>query len=214
MTEAKLPARAPPDLVRRIPTWALRRRHEVLWAVLDTVGAYVRPFGQMRSWGPLPSGRFDPHPDGPPGDTSGELVSYAATSLVTAVAERYRDRRAVTPHDHNQPAAYAWLPRRDLRLIDVTGPGAVRLGASHKINSGPKNVTRRWARALRSAWPDADGLLYASSMTGEQAVTLWAPAQSTFGPAPAFASLIASPAPIWRATLRDACSELGYDWVL
>ncbi len=106
-----------------------------------------------------------------------------------------KDRRAVTPSDQNQPAAYAWFPQRALQLIDLTGPGAVRLGASHKINSGPKGVTRRWARAIRAAWPDADGLLCASSMTGEEAVTLWAPAQETFAPAPAFASLSARPSP-------------------
>lgn len=213
MIEAKLPSQPPADLANRTPDWAIRDHQEVLWAILDTAGAHPRPFGQMRSWGPLPSGRFDPHPEGPPGDTSGELVSYAAASLLTALAERYQDRRAITPYDGNQPAAYAWFPQRALHLIDLTGAGAVRLGASHKINSGSKNVTRRWARAIRAAWPEADGIRCASSMTGEQAIALWAPGEATFGPAPAFSSLVSSPAPLWVETLQGACAALGYDWI-
>ncbi len=109
--------------------------------------------------------------------------------------------------------SYAWFPQRALQLVDLTGPGAVRLGASHKISSGPKGVTRRWARAIRAAWPDADGLLDDSSMTGEEAITLLAPAQETFAPAPAFASLIGSPVAAWRETLQDACRQLGYNWI-
>lgn len=129
---------------------------------------------------------FDPHPEGPPG--------------------RHSQRS-------KPPRRICLVPQRALQLIDLTGPGAVRHGASHKINSGPKGVARRWARAIRAAWPDADGLLYASSMTGEEAVTLWAPAQETFAPAPAFASLIGSPVAAWRETIQDACRQLGYDWI-
>ncbi|MGI8752539.1 MAG: RES domain-containing protein [Acidimicrobiales bacterium] len=204
MTEAKLPAHPPADLAGRTPDWRVRDPHGVLWAILDTAGAHPRTFGQMRSWGPLRSGRFDPHPAGPPKSTSGELVSYAATTLLTAIAERYQDRRAVTPHDHNRPAAYAWFPQRALHLIDCTSSTAPHRPHRHRRRPSrrlpqdqlrPKNVTRRWARAVRAAWPDADGLLYSTSMTDEPAITLWAPAHSTFGPAPAFSSLISSPAP-------------------
>ena len=130
-----------------------------------------RAFGTMRSYGPLSSARFDPHPE-PAGDTSGELALYAAADLLTAIAERYQRRRLLHLADPSDPIAYSWRPARALNLVDVTGVGAVRLGASHGINSGPKAVCRRWARAVRAAWPSADGLRYSSSMTGHDCVVL------------------------------------------
>lgn len=106
--------------------------------------------------------------------------------------------------------AYAWFPARPLRTIDLTGPGAVVVGASHTISDYRKDVTRRWARALRAAWPEADGVHYSSSMTGEPCLALWRPAADSFPPAPSFARGIDEPIEPWQDVLRDAAARLRY----
>lgn len=209
---AKLPTTPPADLAGRQPDWYRWAPARPLWTIADGAGPYARPFGQMRSWGPLETARFDPHPE-PPHDTSGELVLYAASDLVTAVAERYQHRRALELGDHRQPVVYSWSPLRRLRLLDLSGSGAVRLGASHVINSGPKPVSRRWAQAFRTAWPDADGLRYTSSMAGHDCAVLWAPAADTFPSAPALALPVSLRATAWQALLEGVCATLGFDYL-
>lgn len=211
MSGAKLPRTPPADLPVRQPEYYLWPTTRPLWAILAGSGAYARPFGTMRAYGPLLSARFDPHPE-PASDISGELVLYAACDLLTAIAERYQRRRMVYLSDPDSPIAFSWPATRDLNLVDVTNVGAVRLGASHAINSGPKAVCRRWARAIRATWPDTDGMRYSSSMTGRDCTVLWAPANDTFPPWPAFAEFIASPGTYWQRLIQKACVDLGYDY--
>lgn len=211
MSGAKLPRTPPADLSSRRPdsyTWPLARP---LWAILDGSGPYARPFGTMRSYGPVASARFDPHPE-PADAASGELVLYVACDLLTAIAERYQRRRMVSLIDPAFPVVCSWSATRDLSLIDVTSVGTVRLGASHAINAGPKKVCRRWAQAIRAAWPSVDGMLYSSSMTGRDCAVLWTPAGDSFPPGPAFAEFMASPGSHWQRLIQKACADLGYDY--
>lgn len=182
-----------------------------LWQLANSSGAHAAGFGHLRRYGPLPSGRFDPHPE-PPSDSSGELVAYTAETLLTALAERFQHNREVRRSDPTRPVVYAWFPARELGLLDLSGPGAVALGAAHALSGYRKDVTRRWARALRRAWPDADGLLYSSAMTGEPCISLWTPAADTYPAAPAFVRLVDDPAAIWQGTLRAACAHLGFTY--
>ena len=211
MSAPKLPRTPPTDLPARQPEYYIWPTSRPLWAILDGSGTYARPFGTMRSYGPIASARFDPHPE-PPSDISGELVLYAACDLLTAIAERYQRRRMVHLSAPASPIAFSWSATRGLNLIDLTNVGAVRLGASHAINSGPKTVCRRWARAIRQAWPHSDGLHYSSSMTGRDCAVLWLPASGTFPPGPAFAEFMASPGSHWQRLIQKACVELGYDY--
>ncbi len=176
---------------------------------MNSAGAHPAQFAQMRRYGPLPSARFDPHPE-PATDDSGELVAYAASTLLTAVAERFQHNREVRRDDPSRPVAYAWSPTRDLCLLDLTGPGAVTLGAAHALSGYRKDVTRTWARALRAAWPDADGPLYSSSMTGQPCLALWTPAANSYPTAPTFARALNDTADTWQSTLRNACAHLAY----
>lgn len=209
---AKLPRQPPGDLAQRQPQITAWRSTDVLWHIASTAGPFATRFGQMRSYGPLPSARFDPHPE-PARDHAREAVLYASATLLTALAERFQHGREIRTDDPAAPVAYAWTPTRSSRLIDLTGPGATRLGASHAIGSGPKPATRAWARAIRVTWPDVDGLLYSSSMTGESCLALWAPAQDAFPTAPSFARLLGdSSMAAWRELLRSAAVQLGYDF--
>ena len=208
---AKLPSQPPADLSARDPDWHMWPVSDPLWHIANTSGPFATRFGAMRSFGPLDSARFDPHPP-PAGDHRQERVLYAARDLVTALAERFQHGREIRCHQPTDPIVYAWKPMRPLRLLDVTGLSPLRLGASQLLSTGPKRQTRTWARALRKAWPLADGLLYQSSMAGRVCAALWAPAGDSFPTWPSFAKLLADPAAAWSSLLRNAAAQIHCDY--
>lgn len=209
---AKLPRVPPDDLAVREPGLVDWTTDRVMWQIASSQGPYRVLFGQMRVFGPLASARFDPHPE--PATADGpERVLYAAATLLTALAERFQHGREIRTDDPSGPVAYAWLPTRSLTLVDLTGPAATRLGASYAISAGPKPVTRAWARAIRRTWPDVDGLLYSSAMTGEDCLVFWAPAADSFPEAPTYARLVGDASTIgWQTLLRSAAVQIGYDF--
>ena len=182
-----------------------------MWSIVDGKGPYARRFGEMRAFGPLQSARFDPHPE-PPSISSNEKVLYVACDLLTAIAERYQRRRAVIMGEPTSPIVYSWFALRALRLMDLTGTGATRLGASQALTTGPRSIARRWARAIRAVWPDADGLYYSSSMSGRGCAACWGPAADSFPSKPTLAIPIDFPAQEFQDLVQAACAELGYEY--
>lgn len=152
-----------------------------LYRIHRVEGRHRTRWDQMRAWGPDMSSRWDPHPE-PVGDHQDERVMYAATDYATAFGEVFQGTRSVTVSPSK--ALAAWLPRRPLRLLDLTDTWAVRNGASGSLNSAPRSTCRAWAREIRSAWPDIDGLLTRSTMTNRPVVTLFAPARDSFPDGP------------------------------
>ena len=193
-------------LAGQIPEIGTVEPHTVLWRVHETVGPHVLDWNQLRHFGPVADCRFDPQPP-PPGPGNPEGVLYAAVDLPTTLAERFQTTRTVDRR-RGSPALVAWHPTRPLQLLDLTGDWPVRLGASHVINTGRRDVCRAWARALRAAWPDADGLRHTSSMTGHPGVTLWTPAANSFPARPDFSELLAHPG--LATWLAAACRTVGY----
>ncbi|GAB2732717.1 RES family NAD+ phosphorylase [Nocardioides pakistanensis] len=178
----------------------------VLWRVHSTEGAHPSAWNQMRSWGPAPTCRFDPHE--PPPHEQAEKVLYAALDVPTALAEVFHEQRRVI-RDVGAPFLSGFAVTRSLRLLDLTGDWPLRVGAAHAINGdSDKAKTRAWARAFRLAYPDADGLLSLSSLTGRQMVTLFAPAEEALPAAPAFSEPLASGALLDR--LRVVAKSIGY----
>ena len=208
---AKLPQQPPADLAAREPGWRTWPTTDPLWHIANTSGPYATQFAAMRSYGPLASARFDPHPP-PPGDHPTERILYAAIDLVTALAERFQNGREIRCRQATSPIVYSWMPTRPLRLIDVSDVSALRPGASQPLSTGPRRHTRTWAAAIRRTWPAADGLRYQSSMTGRECVALWAPAADSFPPRPAFAKLLSDPAPAWMQALRNTAVQIRYDF--
>ena len=49
---------------------------------------------------------------------------------------------------------------RMLNLVEVTGPGLVRIGATAVVSSGPHHISQQWSLALWSHPQTPDGLLY------------------------------------------------------
>ncbi|APU14208.1 MULTISPECIES: RES family NAD+ phosphorylase [Actinoalloteichus] len=185
---ARLPQPPDPDVLRAM----LRETEDVvavhqatrLVRVFTTGGRHQQHWNTFRRVGPLAHARFDPHPvaddapapAGAPGAAkAADGVLYFGLSVRTSIAEVFQagsivDRRTRAPH------LVVLRPVRPLRLLDIAGLWPTRAGASQAISSGPKDRTQAWARAIRTAYPQLDGLWYRSSMdSGSPAVCLWDP---------------------------------------
>jgi len=146
------------------------------------VGAYALPWHQLRHFGPTAT-RFDPHPY-PAQHHADYAVLYAAADVDTALAEVFQHGRVVQPAAPNRPTLTVWRPTRTLRLLDIRGQWPIRQGASHVLNTGPHAACRQWAHAIADHPQHVDGILYTSSMTGQDAAALFLPAEDSFPAAP------------------------------
>ncbi len=190
-------AQHPPDTITlrddEVVTW-----QGVLWRVRRTTGPHPSRWHEGRTYGPLDGMRWDPHPD-PLGDHPGCSVLYAGATPFTCLAEVGWSRKAVDPTT-GAPYLTAWTPTRALRLLDLTADGtwALRHGASASLHARPRTVCRAWARgAHRLVDPGTggrlDGILTASTVFGQVAV-LFAPADDSYPPAPAYTAPLTDPA--------------------
>lgn len=207
---AKLP---PPDLAaleRATPEYHVLPVGTGLSRIHDTGGTYPSAWNELRCWGPHPTFRFDPHPDGSPTMHSSTFgVSYVALDSATAFAEVFRNTRIIAP---TQGQTLTVFPAQiSLRLLDLTGTWPVRVGAAHAINgSENKAATRAWARAFHQTYLDAHGLLYLSSMTGRRAIALFenAAQDGVFPADPSYTRSLRDRAS--RGILLAVADEIGY----
>ncbi len=79
------------------------------------------------------------------------------------LGEAYQQTRVIQ-RARDQPHLAAFETIRPLRLVDLTGLWPTAAGTSQAISSGPRASSRAWARAIATAYPGHDGLLYPSSM--------------------------------------------------
>ncbi|MGI6873564.1 RES family NAD+ phosphorylase [Amycolatopsis sp. 3B14] len=163
--------RADVDIVTVAPTRRLVR-------IFTAGGNHPQQWNTFRYTGPLPHGRFDPQPpsrDGRATADPGHGVLYFGLTVRTSVAEVFQTTSLVDRRTR-LPRLVVVRPSRPLRLLDLTGLWPTRVGASQEISSGPKKITQAWARAIRAAFPELDGLWYRSSMDGgHPALCLWDP---------------------------------------
>ncbi|HEV8528854.1 MAG TPA: RES family NAD+ phosphorylase [Actinomycetes bacterium] len=178
----------------------------VLWRIHRTLGNHVLPWDGFRTFGPLASARFDPHPL-PAGDHPGCGVLYAAQDLATSLAEVFQTTRLVNTKT-NDPHLTSWTPTRPLRVLDLTGTWAIRNQASASLSAAPRPTCRAWAHAIHAHWPDLDGLYAPSTMTGTPTIALWEPAKSCMPKLPDFSRPL-SHAMLWTLVQR-AATKIGY----
>lgn len=205
----KLP---PPDLerIRAVePEWATVTSDEALWRVHTVDGDHSYAWHEFRHYGPVPGMRFDPQPP-PPGDWT-DGVMYVATDLPTCLAEVYWETRLIS-RDSRQVSAF--FATRDLRLIDVRQSWIVKAGGAVAINGIDDKIrTQEWARALRTVHDEADGILYASSVTGKPCMALFdPPAGDAIGPAGGGDLRFSHPLdnPALDTLLLTAATQIGY----
>lgn len=175
-----------------------RSRHSLRW-------------DEFRHFGPLNS-RWDHHLPNSTGVPvlQERSIYYAATDAKTCLAEFFQHTRRV-----DRAAQSPWLVvfelARPLELLDLTGDFATRMGASMEIHSGPRMRSRRWACGLYEAFPDFDGILYASSMNGSEpalALTDRAEKRAVFPGHPVLHRALADD--VLLDSLKDAADRLGY----
>jgi len=181
--------------------------------VFTAGGAHPQRWNTFRHTGPLPHGRFDPQQpdaDGGPTTMPEHGVLYFGLSVRTSVAEVFQ-ATSIVDRTSRRPHLAVFRPRRTLRLLDLTGLWPTRAGASQELSSGGlKLLTQTWARVIREAHPDLDGLWYRSSMdSGRPAVCLWdPPAGSALPDLPD--ALLPLDHPGLDLPLARVCAELNY----
>lgn len=180
--------------------------------VFTVSGRHSQQWNGFRRTGPLPHARFDTHPPGPrgrPTDAPSHGVLYFGLSVRTSIAEVFQDT-SIVDRVTRRPFLVVVRPTRTLRLLDLSGLWPTRAGASQEISSGPRERTQEWARAIRQAHPDLDGLWYRSSMdSGNPAVCLWDPPAAGALPDTPDA-LVQLDNPGMDVPLARICDELNY----
>jgi hypothetical protein len=204
--------RPKPKAPRRPPQQLIREPHDIadytgtLWRVHRTEGEHVLPWNKLRTYGPLPSMRWDPHP-GPQPISAAEGVLYAAADIATSLAEVYQTTRVIDTRA-GAPALTAWQPQRRLRLLDLSGTWLLRNTASAALLAAPRSICRRWARAIYTTWPELDGLYVPSTLTGRATIVLWNAAADSISAMPSFSRPLTHPL-VWSIT-QAAAAEIGY----
>lgn len=197
--------RTPPEQLVRDPVDSVEFSG-TLWRIHRTAGQYVLAWNQLRTYGPLPSMRWDPHPGPAPGTRTGGVL-YAAADVATSLAEVYQTTRVIDTRA-GAPALTAWQPQRPVRLLDLSGTWLLRNSASAALLAAPRSTCRRWARAVHTTWPDLDGLYVPSTMTGRPNIVLWNAAVDSIPEMPGFSRPLAQPL-VWSIA-QAAATEIGY----
>lgn len=213
---ARLPQPPPPAALKSL----LRSTEDIvavhhatrLVRVFAAGGRHRQRWNSFRYSGPLPHARFDPHPLAPNGGpTSGKDPGslYFGLSVRTSLAEVFQSS-SIVDRSTRRPHLVVFRPRRTLCLLDLAGLWPTRAGASQEISSGPKVITQAWARAIRAAHPDLDGLWYRSSMdSGDPAICLWDPPAANALPSTPEV-LLPLDYPGLDLPLARICAELNY----
>lgn len=174
-------------------------------------GNHPQQWNTFRYTGPLPHGRFDPQPPkrGASVTDPANGVLYFGLTVRTSVAEVFQTTSTIDRKSRG-PRLVVVRPARTLRLLDLSGLWPTRVGASQEISSGPKKITQAWARAIRAAFSDLDGLWYRSSMDGGgPAICLWDPPAGSALPADPDV-LLPLDHPGLDVPLGRVCEELNY----
>lgn len=183
------PARFP-DLTED-PRWVRETAAGTLHArIFRAGGAHAVEWFEFREFGPLDA-RFDPHPE-PTGEHPGCGVMYTVlegaragenddavltTALAACLLEVFQQHRIIRRRA-GSPTLAVFETVRPLRLLDLSDSDWVAVaGGNAAIASGDRERAREWARAIRAAYPEVDGVLASSSVVpAARIAALWAPA--------------------------------------
>jgi hypothetical protein len=198
-------------LARLAPAISTLGAGTVLARIYYSRGAYRQVWNQFRYFGPLNS-RWDHHILGASGNPQIQArgIYYAAADAKTCLAEAFQATRRID-RVFQAPRLVVFETHARLKLLDLTGDFATRMGASMAIHSGSRGRARGWARDLYEAYPEVQGILYAASMHGGQhaiALNERALKEPLFPAHPLFHRALADD--VMLDPLKHAASELGY----
>ena len=188
--------------VRTIPA------DSVIWRIYFRGGRHPTNWKNFRYVGPIDA-RFDHHEGDEPARQE-RAVLYAAEHPATCLAEVFQKTRVVNRW-HNDPWLVGFETQHPVRLLDLAGSFPIRAGASMGLMTGPRSVSRAWARAFHDAWPETEGLYYPSSMHANRPAMVLTERAEEVGVVPEQPSLHRSLGdPAILSVLRNAAHELGY----
>ena len=200
----------PPHLAQIPPEISKLPAGTELWRIYKRGGDHPVLWDSFRAFGPLRTGRFDHHLPGEDGSSrlQDRMILYAATQITTCLAEFFQGTRTIS-----REAEHPWLVgfqlHLDVVLLDLTGAWPTRAGTSMAINSGPRSRCRLWSRAVYEAYPQLQGLYYASSMHGNRpSFALYEHAQPALPTKPIFNRPLSDPALL--GDLDRSAQILGY----
>ena len=134
----------------------------ILWRIFRRGGAHPTTWNQFRYWGPVTTARFDHHL--PPPKLQNRGILYAATQVITSVAEVFQDGRSIDVA-LGDPWLVGFTLSEPVALLNLTGEWPTAAGASMNMtSSAARGRARRWARVIYGAYPQITGLWYGSSM--------------------------------------------------
>jgi hypothetical protein len=137
-------------------------------------------------------------------------IYYAAGDAKTCLAEAFQATRRID-RVFQAPWLVVFEIQARLKLLDLTGDFATRMGASMAIHSGSRGRARSWTRDLYEAYPEVQGILYAASMHGGRhaiALNERALKEPLFPEHPLFHRALADD--VMLDPLKHAARELGY----
>jgi hypothetical protein len=203
---ARFPPPPPADELARVPAiWHNLPVGTLLWRVYFRRGAHPTTWNAFRDYG-LVGARFDHHAR-PPREQA-RAIYYAARSGRTCLAEVFQQTRVIDV-SADAPALSAFHLQRPVRLLDLRGLWPTRAGASLALSTGSHPRARAWSRAIWAAYPETDGLWYASAMDGgAPAIALYERAVDALPTAPSFSAALAEPG--LNVMLARAAAELNY----
>ena len=205
----KVPRRPSPERLESLqPEVRIIPAGSVVWRVYFRGGLHPTSWKDFRRVGPVDA-RFDHHEESEPSRRD-RAVMYAAEHPTTCLAEVFQKTRVVNRW-HNDPWLVGLETGNPVRLLDLTGSFPTRAGASMGLMTGPRSVSRAWARAFHDSYPDIGGLYYPSSMHANRPAMVFTERAAETGAVPEHPSLHRSLAdPAMLSVLRNAARELGY----
>ena len=209
---AKFPhSPGPAALSRLVPSLFAVAAGTRLARVYYTASRYRITWNAFRYFGPL-NARWDHHvPTAERAAVTQERgIYYTATDAKTCLAEVFQMARRID-RAFQSPWLAVFECAQPLLVVDLTGDFATRMGASMEIHSGDRERARGWARDLYEAFPNIQGIRYASSMNGGApafALNERALRGALFPPHPLFHRALADDVMI--DPLKHAAQALGY----
>jgi hypothetical protein len=180
-------------------------RDTVLWRIHQTSSTHALPWNRVRTWEPIPTARWDPHPL-PAGEHAPLGAAYLGRDVPTCLAEVFQLTRFVDV-DAGAPYVTAFRSRTDVELADLTGEWLLKAGGSAQLVFQQKDRTQAWAHAIHAAWPHLGGLVAPSAVFGgHEVVSVWSTAM--FPPTPELSVPLNSPAVL--SDIAVAAKQIGF----
>jgi len=196
------------ELAEVEPVWRVLPVRSLLWRLYFRGGSHPTFWNTLRSYGPT-QGRFDHHL--PPPRVQDRSILYAAEEGAICFVEVFQDTRLID-RTARDPWLAGFVLRWPLRLLDLTGVWPTRAGASMAINTGPRYRAQRWSRAIYEAYPEADGVYYASSMYHNRpCAALYERGAAALSRMPEFHRPLRDPALL--PVIRRVAKDIGYGLV-